>query len=169
MLLALNPLVTPDLGLFVWSTVTFLILFVLLAKFAWKPIVKALDDRERSIEDALTKAELAKEEMAKLTSENESLLRQARAERDLILKEAKQLKDQIVSEAKTSAQVEGAKLIEKAKQEIEAQKETAMEQVKNQVATLSIEIAEKVLRRQFADPGRQNELVGELLKDVKLN
>ena len=86
MILAINPLVTPDPGLFIWSTVAFLILLVLLRKFAWKPITEALNERERSIEDALSKAEMAKEEMAKLTSENEQLLKQARAERDLILK-----------------------------------------------------------------------------------
>lgn len=99
-LLALNPLVSPDPGLFIWSTVAFLILFFLLSKFAWKPIVKALDERERSIEDALTKAEMAKAEMAKLISENEDLLKEARLERDNILKEAKEIKDQMINDAK---------------------------------------------------------------------
>ncbi|MFM6976850.1 MAG: F0F1 ATP synthase subunit B [Sphingobacteriaceae bacterium] len=168
MLLAINPLVSPDPGLFIWSTVAFLILFVLLRKMAWKPIVEALNERERSIEDALSKAQLAKEEMAKLTSENEQLLKQARAERDVILKEAKQLKDQIVNDAKVSAQAEGAKLIEKAKQEIDAQKTAAMAEVKNQVATLSLEIAEKVLSKQFEDQKKQEALVSDLLKEVKI-
>lgn len=169
MLLALNPLVSPDPGLLIWSTVAFLLLFFLLSKYAWKPIVKALDERERSIEDALAKAEMAKEEMAKLTSENEQLLKQARIERDAILKEAKELKDQIVSDAKTSAQTEGAKMIEKARQEIDNQKIAAMAEVKSQVATLSIQIAEKVLRRQFEDQNKQDALVSDLLKEVKLN
>ncbi|MGB4774546.1 MAG: F0F1 ATP synthase subunit B [Daejeonella sp.] len=168
-LLALNPLVTPDFGLFLWSTVAFLLLFFLLSKFAWKPIVKALDERERSIEDALAKAEMAKEEMAKLTSENEALLKQARIERDEILKEAKELKDQIVNEAKTAAQAEGAKMIEKARQEINNQKVAAMAEVKDQVAALSLEIAEKVLRKQFEDQNKQQTLVSDLLKEVKLN
>lgn len=168
-LLALNPLVSPDPGLFIWSTVAFLLLFFLLSKFAWKPIVKALDERERSIEDALSKAEMAKEEMAKLTSENELLLKQARVERDEILKQAKLLKDQIVSDAKTSAQAEGSKMIEKARIEIENQKVAAIAEVKNQVATLSIEIAEKLLRKQFEDQNKQNALVTDLLKEVKLN
>src|SRR5687768_15671517 len=137
MLLALNPLVSPDPGLLIWSTVAFLLLFFLLSKYAWKPIVKALDERERSIEDAL-----AKDEMAKLTNENEQLLKQARIERDAILKEAKELKDQIVSDAKTSAQTEGAKMIEKARIEIDNQKIAAMAEVKSQVATLSLQIAE---------------------------
>ena len=168
-LLALNPLVSPDPGLFIWSTVSFLLLFFLLSKFAWKPIVKALDERERSIEDALSRAEMAKEEMSKLTSENELLLKQARIERDEILKQAKVLKDQIVSDAKASAQTEGSKMIEKARIEIENQKFAAIAEVKNQVATLSIEIAEKLLRKQFEDQNRQNALVTDLLKEVKLN
>lgn len=168
-LLALNPLVSPDPGLFIWSTVAFLILFFLLSKFAWKPIVQALDERERSIEDALTKAEMAKAEMAKLISENEDLLREARLERDNILKEAKEIKDQIINDAKDSAKTEGAKLIEKAKIEIDNQKLAAMAEIKNQVSTLSIDIAEKVLRKQFEDQDKQQALVNDLLKEVQLN
>ena len=168
-LLALNPLVSPDPGLFIWSTVAFLILFFLLSKFAWKPIVKALDERERSIEDALTKAEMAKAEMAKLISENEDLLKEARLERDHIFKEAKEIKDQMINDAKDQAKAEGAKLIEKAKTEITNQKLAAMAEIKNQVSGLSIEIAEKVLRKQFEDQGKQQALVNDLLKEVKLN
>ena len=168
-LLALNPLVSPDPGLFIWSTVTFLILFFLLSKFAWKPIVKALDERERSIEDALAKAEKAKSEMAKLISENEDLLKEARLERDGILKEAKEIKDQLINDAKDLAKAEGAKLIEAAKSEITNQKLAAMAEIKNQVSTLSLEIAEKVLRKQLEDKGKQQDLVNALLKEVKLN
>lgn len=162
-------LVTPEIGLVFWTTISFLILFFLLAKFAWKPIMGAIGERERSIEDALFKAEAAKEEMARLTNENEALLKQTRAERDLILKEAKQVKDQIIGEAKTAAQAEGHKIIEKAKVEINNQKAIAMADVKNQIATLSVDIAEKILRRQFEDKQKQNELVADLLKEVKLN
>ncbi|MFM6953864.1 MAG: F0F1 ATP synthase subunit B [Sphingobacteriaceae bacterium] len=161
-------LVTPSIGLIVWQTLAFLLLFFLLAKFAWKPVMQAINERERSIDDALEAAKKAKEEMARLTSENEALLKQARVERDVILKEAKTLKDQIVAEAKTTAQVEGAKLIEKAKQEIDSQKSAALAEVKNQVASLSLEIAEKVLNKQFEDQKKQESLVGELLKEVKL-
>ncbi len=168
-LLALNPLVSPDPGLFIWSTLAFLILFFLLSKYAWKPIVKALDERERSIEDALSKAEMAKAEMAKLISENEDLLREARLERDNILKEAKEIKDQIINDAKDSAKTEGVKLIEKAKEEINNQKLAAMAEIKNQVSTLSLDIAEKVLRKQFEDQDKQQALVNDLLKEVKLN
>lgn len=157
------------LGFVVWATVAFLLLLVILKKLAWKPILGMISERERFIENALASAEKAKEEMARLTNENESLLKEARAERDLILKEAKELKDKIVAEARTSAQTEGAKMIEKAKQEIDSQKVAALNEVKNQVATLSIEIAEKILRNQFEDQNKQQALVSDLLKEVKLN
>lgn len=157
------------LGFVVWSAVAFLLLLVILKKFAWKPILNSITEREQSIENALASAEKAKAEMAALTTQNEELLKQARAERDQILKEAKVLKDKIVAEAKESAQVEGAKLIEKAKTEIESQKVAALNEVKGQVAALSLEIAEKVLRRQFEDQTKQEALVADLLKEVKLS
>ena len=165
----MNPLVTPEIGLVFWTTVSFLILFFLLAKFAWKPIMGAIDERERSIEEALSKAEAAKDEMSRLTNENEALLKKTLAERDMILAEAKQLKDQIVGEAKEAAQTEGARMIENARIEINNQKAIAMADVKNQVASLSLEIAEKVLRKQFEDQKKQDELVKDLLRDVKLS
>ncbi|MGV3706847.1 MAG: F0F1 ATP synthase subunit B [Arcticibacter sp.] len=157
------------LGFVVWASVAFLLLLVLLKTLAWKPILGMISEREKFIENALASAEKAKEEMARLTNENESLLKEARAERDLILKEAKELKDKIVAEARTNAQAEGAKMIEKAKQEIDSQKVAALNEVKNQVATLSVEIAEKILRNQFEDRSKQQALVSDLLKDVKLN
>ncbi|WP_374948220.1 F0F1 ATP synthase subunit B [Mucilaginibacter sp.] len=161
-------LVTPEIGLVFWTTISFLILFFLLAKFAWKPIMGAIGERERSIEDALLKAEAAKDEMSRLTNENEELLKKTRAERDVILAEAKKLKDQIVSEAKDAAHKEGARQIELARIEINNQKNIAMADVKNQVSALSIEIAEKILRKQFEDQGKQDALVADLLKEVKL-
>jgi F-type H+-transporting ATPase subunit b len=162
-------LVTPALGLVVWTTLCFAILLFILGKFAWKPILAAVAERENSIESALTKAEAVKEEMARLTSENEALLKQARAERDAILAEATKVKNQIISEAKESAQKEGSRQIELARIEINNQKAIAMADVKNQVASLSLEIAEKVLRKQFEDQKKQDELVKELLKEVKLS
>lgn len=162
-------LVTPSIGLVFWTTISFLALFLILRKVAWKPMLGAIHERERSIEDALNKAELAREEMSRLTNQNEALLKEARAQRDLLLKEAKELKDAIITEAKNQAQVEGAKLIEKAKIEINNQKVAALDEVKNQVASLSLEIAEKVLRKQFDDKQKQEALVSDLLKDVKLN
>ena len=161
-------LLNDHLGFVVWAAVAFVLLLVLLAKFAWKPIMGAIDARERSIEDALLKAEAAKEEMSRLTNENEALLKQARVERDLILSEAKKVKDQIISEAKEAAQKEGARQIELARVEIHNQKAIAMADVKNQVATLSIQIAEKILQEQLKDQHKQDELVSQLLKEVKL-
>jgi len=162
-------LVTPSIGLVFWTFVAFLLLLVLLKKFAWSPIMGAIHEREQSIDEALNKAELAKQEMARLTSQNQDLMQQARAERDEILKEAKTLKDNILNEAKKQAQVEGAKLIEKAKIEIENQKKAALAEVKDQVSTLSLEIAERVLRTQLDDKTKQEALVANLLKDVELN
>jgi len=162
-------LVTPEIGLVFWTTLSFLILLFLLKKFAWGPIMGSITEREQFIEDALLKAEAAKEEMARLTNENDQLLKQARAERDLILREARHVKDQIIGEAKDSAQKEGAKMLEKARIEIDNQKAIAMTEVKDLVASLSIEIAEKILQKQFAKADRQDELVADLLKQVKLN
>ncbi len=162
-------LLIPEVGLVVFQTIAFLLLMFLLAKFAWKPVLAAIKERENSIDDALNKAELAKQEMARLTSQNEELMKQARADRDEILKEAKMLKDNIVNEAKTSAQAEGAKLIEKARIEIENQKKAALAELKGQVSTLSLDIAERVLRSQLDDKAKQQELVNSLLKDVELN
>ena len=162
-------LLIPEFGLVIFQTIAFLLLMFVLGKFAWKPVLAAIKEREQSIDDALNKAELAKQEMARLTSQNEDLMKQARAERDEILKEAKILKDSIVLEAKTSAQTEGAKLIEKARIEIENQKKAALAELKGQVSSLSIDIAERVLRSQLDDKAKQQDLVANLLKDVELN
>lgn len=162
-------LLIPEVGTLFFHTLSFLILLFLLTKFAWKPVLKAIKEREQSIEDALSSAEKAKLEMARLTNENEQLLKEARVERDLILKEAKNLKDQIVADAKEQAQVEGAQLIAQARKEIDDQKKRAMAEVKNQVSTLSLEIARKVLTRELEDEKKQEALVTDLLQDVKLN
>jgi len=162
-------LVSPNPGLILWTAITFLILLFILKKYAWKPILKAVTDRENSIESALLKADAVREEMARLTNENEALLKQARAERDAIIAEGTKVKNQIISDAKETAQKEGARQIELARQEINNQKLIAIADVKNQVASLSLEIAEKVLRKQFEDHKKQDELVKELLRDVKLS
>lgn len=162
-------LLIPEFGLVIWHSIAFLLLLFLLTKFAWKPVLKMIKEREDSIDNALASAEKAKLEMARLTNENEELLKQARAERDTILKEAKDLKDQILLDAKTQAQVEGAKLISQAKKEIEDQKKRALAEVKNQVSVLSLDIARKVLQKEFENSSKQEELVADLLKDVKLN
>ncbi|WP_316793276.1 F0F1 ATP synthase subunit B [Pedobacter frigoris] len=162
-------LLLPEFGLVILQTIAFLLLMFLLAKFAWKPVLAAIKEREQSIDEALNKAELAKQEMTRLTAQNEELMKEAREERDRILKEAKTLKDSIVHEAKTQAHTEGAKLIEKAKIEIENQKKAALAELKNQVSTLSLDIAERVLRTQLEDKAKQQDLVANLLKDVELN
>ncbi|MFD1768386.1 F0F1 ATP synthase subunit B [Sphingobacterium suaedae] len=156
-------------GLFFWQLIILLIVIFILGKFAWKPIVNALEEREKGISDALASAEKAKLEMARLTNENEQLLKDARAERDEILKEAKELKDKIVAEAKQEAQESGQKILEQAKREIEDQKNKALAEVKNQVSSLSLDIARKVLTKEFEDQGKQDAFVADLLNDVKLN
>ncbi len=162
-------LVTPSIGLVFWTLIAFVLLLVLLKIFAWKPILGAISERERSIEDALQKAELAKQEMARLSNENENLLKQARAERDEMLKEAKALKDQIVGDAKAEAKAETAKETERARQEIASMKVNALHEVKTQVAVLSLDIAEKILKKQFEDKQKQEALVADLIKEVRLN
>lgn len=162
-------LLVPEIGLVILQTIAFLLLMFLLAKFAWKPVLAAIKEREQSIDEALNKAELAKQEMTRLTAQNEELMKEARSERDRILKEAKVLKDSILHEAKNQAHTEGVKLIEKAKIEIENQKKAALAELKSQVSNLSIEIAERILRNQLEDKAKQQDLVASLLKDVELN
>lgn len=162
-------LLIPEIGTLVWQTLAFLVLLFILGKFAWKPVLKSIGERERSIENALDAAEKAKQEMARLTSENDQLLKEARAERDLILKEAKELKDQIVRDAKEQANEEGNKMLERARQEIEHQKVLALAEVKNQVSTLALDIAKKVLHKEYQNKDNQEALVDELIKDIQLN
>ena len=152
-----------------WATVAFFIVLIILRKFAWRPILDGLRQREESIENALNEARIAREEMASLRSTNENLLKEARAERDEILKEAREAKDTIISEAKITAEEVADKLVEKAKADIENQKKAAMTEIKNQVASLSIEIAEKLIRERLTDDQKQRELVNTMLDEVKLN
>ncbi len=162
-------LVKPAFGLVFWMTVSFLIIMFLLKKFAWPVILKALDEREQSIAEALNSARKAKEEMASLKSDNEKLLQEARNQRDLILKEARDAKDSIINEAKGKATVEADRLRRIAREEIQNEKLAAITELKNQVANLSIEIAEKVIRQQLSTDDKQKALVNDLLKDVKMN
>jgi F-type H+-transporting ATPase subunit b len=162
-------LVTPGLGLIFWQTITFVVLLFILAKFAWKPIMSALREREESIDNALLAAEQAKQEMLKLKADNEKLLDEARAERDAMMKKAQQTADAIVEEAKEKASVESNKIVESARQAIITERQAAIEDIKKQVATLSVEIAEKLLRHQLSDPSAQRLLVDQSLQGVKLN
>jgi F-type H+-transporting ATPase subunit b len=162
-------LLTPDLGLFLWNLLAFLILFIVLKKTAWKPILKSLNEREKSISDSLATAERVKAEMAQLKNENEALLAKAREERALLLKEARDTKDKIISEAKEQAKVEAGKIITDAQAAIEQQKMAAITDVKNQVGTLVVEVAEKILRRELANKAEQENYIRQLSNEVKLN
>lgn len=162
-------LVLPSFGLIFWMTITFLIVFLLLRKMAWKPILKALGDREKSIQDALDAAEKAKEEMAQLQANNEKILLEARNERDKLLKEARETKDSIIAEAKGKAQQEAEKIVQSARETIQTEKLAAMTELKNQVASLSIEIAEKIIKSELSSDEKQKALVKTMLNDVSLN
>ena len=162
-------LVTPEIGLIFWSTISFLILLFILRKFAWKPILTAVSDREEGIKNALATAENARKEMQNLTADNERILKEARTERDGLLKEAREIKENIISEAKDEAQQQAEKVIEQAKATIQAEKQAAIADLKNQVAELSIGIAEKVVRQELSDKDKQIELVEKMLKEVTIN
>lgn len=162
-------LVTPDLGLALWTTIAFLILLGILRKFAWKPILDAIDEREATITDALSSAEMAREEMKKMQSQNEDLLREARIERDKILKEGRDAKDQIISESKVKAQEEADKIMASARENIQHEKMAAISDLKNQVAQLSVEIAEKIVQEQLSNDEAQKKLVRNLMDNVNLN
>ena len=162
-------MIEPGIGLLFWMTLTFIILLFLLAKFAWKPILNAVNDREVTIIDALNQAKLAKQEMAQLKEDNERILREARAERDGILKEAREMKDKIVNEAKDSAKVEEEKMIAAARQSIQSEKNAAMADIKSQIGTLSVNIAENILREKLNNDGAQNALVENILNKSNLN
>ena len=156
-------------GLFIWQTVIFVGLILLLKKFAWKPILDAVNEREEGIKNALLSAKNAKEEMQNLKSDNEKLIAEARVERDAMMKEAREIKDKMINDAKTEAQVQGLKMIEQAKAAIQSEKNAAMADLKNQVSSLSIEIAEKVLKSELSDKASQTKLVEKMLGDAKLN
>ena len=162
-------LVTPDFGLVIWMTLTFLTVLFLLSKFAWKPILKMISDREKTIEDALLSAENAKKEMARLTANNESLLREAQAERDAMLKIARETKDQIINEARAKATTEAERLIAIARESINNEKMAAVTELKNQVAQLSLQVAEKLVKQQLSSDEKQTELANTLINELKLN
>jgi len=162
-------LITPELGLIFWTTLSFLILLFILGKFAWKPILNAVNDREDSIKDALQEAEKARLEMQNLKSDNEKILKEARAERDAMIKDAREIKDSMISEAKEEAKTQATKLIEQAKTTIQNEKLAAITDLKNQVADLSIDIAEKVMKNELSNKDKQVELVEQMLGDIELN
>ena len=162
-------LVTPGFGLIFWTSVVFLILLVLLKRMAWTPILNNVDARNKSIEEALEAAKNARDEMSNLKADNDRILKEARAERDEMLKEAREIKASIISEAKNAAKDEADKMIASAKVVIENEKAGAISELKNTVGSLSVDIAEKVLRAELKDADKQNAFIAGMLKDIKLN
>ena len=161
-------LVTPDIGLLFWMLVSFLIVFILLKKFAWKPILKMLQEREEGIEQALKAAAKAKEEVEKLQENNERLLNEARAEREKIFRKAQDMKDKIVSEARKQALMEKDKIMNDARLSIEAEKNSAIREIRNTAAELSVQIAEKLIRRELSNDRTQKELVEQMIQEFEV-
>jgi F-type H+-transporting ATPase subunit b len=162
-------LVTPDVGLIFWSTLFFLILLFVLGKFAWPAILSAIKARNESIRSALAAAEKAKDEMAQLKADNEKILAEAKAERDALLREAKEVKEKIIAEAKEHASLEAKKLVQGARESIKSEKAAAINDLKKQVAGLSVDIAEKLLKTKLKETKAQKEMVSKLIKEADLN
>jgi len=164
-----NSLATPAIGTIFWTVLIFGLFFFLLAKFAWKPILSAVKAREEIIKGSLEAAERAREDMKKLQTDNEAILRKAREERENILKDAREIRDKMINEAKEKASEEGERLIEKARLGIENEKEKALSEIHQQVAYLSVEIASKLLGEKLKESDEQNKLIDHYLKDIDLN
>jgi len=162
-------LVTPGLGLIFWQTLVFVIVLFILSKFAWKPILGSLKERESSIDNALQAANQARLEMAALKADNEKLLDEARSERDRILKSAQVSSENIIQEAKEKAQSESARILQEAQQAIRNERQAAVADIKKEIVSLSVEIAEKLLKKQLQDQAAQKALVNDLIKDTQLN
>ena len=162
-------LVTPDIGLIFWTTISFAILYFILAKFAWKPILGAVTEREKSIKDALSAAKKAKEEMANLKADNEKILNEAKLQRESLLKEAREIKSKIIADAESEATEKAKKLVESAKIAIENEKSAAMKELQNTVVDLSLNIAEKLLSKELDNKEKQMQNIQDILDKTKLN
>tara|TARA_B100000963_G_scaffold243852_1_gene213550 strand:+ start:234 stop:728 length:495 start_codon:yes stop_codon:yes gene_type:complete len=162
-------LVTPEFGLIFWTLITFLALLFILKKFAWKPILGAVSEREQGIRDALASAAEARKEMEDLQADNERILKEARVEREAMLKEARELKNKMIDDAKQDAKLEASKLITQAQAAIEVEKKAAISDLRSQVAKISISIAEKVVREELSNTERQEKLVESMLDNTTLN
>lgn len=162
-------LLSPDFGLICWTVIVFLLTFLILAKYAWKPILKMLDAREKSIAESIESADRIKAEMSQMKSEHEQMLIEAKTERSRILKEAKEVKDQIIAEAREQAKVEARKIIEDAQVAINNQKMAALTDVKNQVGNLALEVAEKILRKELANKDAHQHYIRQLAEEIRLN
>ena len=162
-------LVTPDVGLLFWTFVSFAILYFLLKKFAWKPILGSVNEREQSIHEALLAAEKAKNEMQNLKSDNEKILKEAKVERENMLKDAREIKTKLISDAENQAKIQASKLIESAQIAIQNEKNSAMNELKQTVVELSIGIAEKVISSELQDKNKQLKVVETMLNEASLN
>ena len=162
-------LVTPDIGLIFWTTVSFAILYFVLSKFAWKPILGAVNEREKSIKESLSAAEKAKEEMANLKADNEKILNEAKLQRESLLKEAREIKSKIIADAESEATEKANKLIESAKNAIQTEKSVAMKELKNTVVDLSLDIAEKLLSKELDNKEKKLENIQDILDKTNLN
>ncbi len=162
-------LLSPEIGLFVWTLLAFLIVFYILGKFAWKPILNSLNERETGIAESIATADRVKKEMAQLKNENEQLMQQAREERTMMLKEAKDTRDKIVNEAKDAAKAEANKIIAEAQQQIHQQKMAALTEVKNEIGKLAVSVAEKVLRKELSSVDAQSNYASLLADDINMN
>lgn len=162
-------IIKPELGLVFWSLVTFVILLMVLRKFAWKPILGAVEGREEGIRSALASAESARREMENLKADNERILQEARNERDAMLREARDIKNKLVADAKDEAQTLANTIIAQAQEAIENEKKSAMIELKNHVANLSLEIAEKVVRNELSNKDKQLKLIEDMLGEATLN
>ena len=162
-------LLTPGTGLIIWQLFVFVLLFILLSKLAWKPILSSLKERETSIQNALDTAEKARAEMAKLTADNENLLKQAREERDKILREAREASNRLKDEAVTEAKRTSDKIVDDARAAINIEKQAALKEVRVQVAMFSLQVAEKLMKKNLASDKEQKDLIEGYIKDLKLN
>ena len=162
-------LLTPDIGLLFWQVVVFLSLYLLLRTFAWKPITNSLTERENNIQSALDLAEKTRQEMAALKADNEKLLAQARSEREIILRGAKETADKMVADSRDKAAAEGQRMLEQARESMQNERQALITQMRKEVVTLSLAIAEKVLRKELSDKASQEKLVADLVADSRLN
>lgn len=162
-------LITPSYGLLFWTGLTFCLLLFILAKFVWKPVLNAVNARSQKIDEALQEAEKARQEMKQLHAENERILKEAKAERDSILKEAKEAGNKMIDEAREKAKTEGTKLIESAKAAIQSERNAAISDMKAQIASFSVEIAEKIVKESLSTDSKQKELASKMVDNIKLN
>lgn len=162
-------IIMPEIGVIFWTFLSFLVVFFILRKFAWKPIMNMLKERDQSIKQALSSADNARKEMQKLESKNEALVKEAKLERESLLKEAKDTQTRIISEARDSAKDEAGRMIEKARKEIKAEREAAFTEMKDEIVSYAVEIAEKILRQELQDKKKQKEVAEKYLNDIKKN